>query len=181
MNEMLIETLKFTGSYFALAIVFFGVLHFLSKGWISRFILVRIGRSKKVLVNLHTLTGRVAKVGKYRGSDAIQYKGSDGKKSTISGLSEGDLYSYMGVWCVDYDEQRQIVIKPSGVYKSDIDPAKTDSLIDRALYAPQVDDNKEKLRWILMIAAAAAAIFAAYMAYKNGEAIAAIQSIQGVV
>jgi len=146
-------------SYTAVLFMSFFIIGWLQSGFFIPFLKVKTSRGKGVLIRIRKTTG----------SDYVAAKIDEGtlifkyfkQKKRLSKFQNG-LYRSFNINCVDIDGETWGVINNDFTLVSSNDPAKTDSLIERALYSADKVSNKEIIIIVLLIIIAFGLIYVGY-------------------
>ena len=146
-----IDVLVQTGAY---GFVIFGgilLINFLTRGFLIAYLSTKGSRGKKVLLCIRTLTGRYYRAGKLV-DNTIKYKSIGKLSQKITHIPEGALYNSLGVFCMDYDENKNAVIDQISTEAVDgHDANKVDDMIEKALSKPAMVDKSNIIIIILCI------------------------------
>ena len=173
MNDMVLIMLSYT----AIIFISFGILAFLQAGFLGPFLKVKTSRGKKILVRIRKPTG----------SDYLAAKEIDGmlvftyhKEKKRVGKYKNGLYRSFNINCVDIDGETWGVVTTSFESVSTNDPAKTDSLIERALLRPDKKTTKEIIMLLLLLAILIGIFFIGYKLVFVQNLLTTMQSVGGV-
>jgi hypothetical protein len=176
MKDILIQI----GSYLFVFIMAMMIINFLTKGYVFKYIQVKAGRGKKVLIRLESPTGIYYQAGHFKDKNLV-YKYMDGSKGTLTQDLKKCIYYEMGVPCIDLDEKTgKVIDKVNKTEVSGCDPQKTDQDIARAYERPTVIDKKENLMLLLQIIIIIVLAIGAFMLKNLADKVANLNVI-GVV
>lgn len=173
MNEFFLAILYQALGY-ALGIgIGFGVCAFFMRGFLFKFLAVRASFGKKALVRVHNVTHIDYYVGRFDEGDLVI--GKKDKAKRINNIQADYVYRSMNLNWIDLDGKTWAVVKPNLDGVTGFDPEKQESLITRALYKPPIDDIKQKVIYVMIIAAIAAGAASAYFSFQ------CLNSLDGVM
>lgn len=164
MNPITIITL-----YFCLGVLLtYILLDTLSKGFISTFLSVRFSRDKKTLIEIHGASKVYYTTAKEVGG-SLSFKDQNKEKHLIN-ASRDHFCRKMNVNCLSYDEVGKFIIKPFGEIAASIDPVRNENTHERALTAPDVKSNSQKMKnGIIILGICIALIGILWLSYQNME------------
>jgi len=166
MNEALQAILIQTLGYGVALVIGIGIITFLQRGFFFKFLKVKASLGRKVLVRLRQVTHWEYFVGRWEEQDLIIGRGK--KKKRINNVEQQHIYRSIGIFWVDLDGKTYAVLPPNDTTAIEgFDPEKQESLITRALYKPPIEDKKNELIMVLVIAALIAAAASAYFGYTT--------------
>lgn len=164
------EVIYFMLSAGILVVLLIFLLNFGSKGEILKILRVIGSRGKNIYVRIQSATDKYGAIGKYKES-FLTYKTRDGVAKSI--IAPRKLtYLYAGVWCVDVDEAGDRVMNPESYeVVQGHDTSKVDSLIQRILMAPRLDDSKIMIILIMLVVVLLAVGFGMFTLYNELQVI----------
>jgi hypothetical protein len=176
------QLLTYITSYLLVFLLGFFLLNFLTRGFILKFILVKASKGKKVLVAVYSRSHIYHKTGKFEEGTLI-YKDLAKKTKRIPNVPKDSVYIFMGVSCVDVDDEKNATIDRINFKAIEgYDAVKVDSLITRALMLPHIEDKKEFIiilvLLILILFGVGAGVF---LTLKTQKLIIALGQIAGNV
>lgn len=175
MNEALYAVIIQTVGYSISMIIGIGVLSFLLRGFLFKFIKVKASLGRKILVRVREVTHWEYYVGRWEEHDLII--GSKKKQKRINNISSDHIYRSIGISWIDLDGKDWSILPPKDTKAIEgFDPEKMESLIVRALYKPPTEDTKDKIIIILCIGAFIAAAVSAYFGFVTLEKIDIVNS-----
>jgi len=150
MNELFKEMIMIIGSYLGVVVIAFGLINFLSAGFLITFIRVRASRGKLILVKVRGMTDHYFRAGKIS-EKTLTYKARGQKEKKRIPLPVGIIfYRSLMVYCLDIDEDTNTIITPDGAEIDTYDAEKYEQLIIRALYTPALMDQNEKIILLML-------------------------------
>lgn len=135
-TEFLINAAQVAGSYIAIIVAAVFGPNVLSKGLTLTYLRARFSRGKKIIVRAKAMHEIYFKTGKVS-DKTISYKDRSGQIHMITPL-QGDVYSFAGVPCLDFDEVSNEIIRIEGTRKPGIDTVLIDSVVKRAISLGQM-------------------------------------------
>lgn len=176
MNEALKAVLYQTLGYSFAMFLGLGILAFLQRGFLLKFIRVKASLGRLVLIRIKQVTHWDYKVGKWEEGDLI-FGGKKDKKR-INNIKPDDIYRSLGINWVDLDGKEWCILSPANTEAIEgFDPEKQESLVTRALYKPPIEDIKDKAIIIICLAALAAGAASAYFGYNILNEVGVIKTI----
>ena len=157
------------GIYVGIFVLTVIILSLLLRGFLWKYIAVKMSRGAKFLVKIRTPLRDYFEVG-WMKDGVIEHK-QYGKKIEVSiPESFNPFYRCLGVNWVDKDEETNGFVKPDFSAILGYDANKLENLHERALTQPQLNSTNEKLIFVLLIVAIIASVAAAYLAFKSYDA-----------
>jgi len=161
-----------------------GILSFLQRGYLLKFIKVKSSMGKLVLLRIKEVSHWSYCIGKWEEGDLI-FKMNKEKKR-LSNVESSDLYRSLGIYWMDIDSKTwNILSVKEGNNKTGFDPEKMESLVTRALYKPPIDDVRNKIMMVLIVASILAGLISAYFGYnilnEMGTLTNAVNNVQSTV
>lgn len=166
MNPLLVEVL----SNIVILLLAFVLVALFQKGFFWPYIRVRLSFGKYVLVKIREINRDLYRVGTIEENTLIYKAGKDKKRITLP-KDKPIFYKTIGVSMIDVDSETNSVCTIDYEPVSGFDAIKHENLYVRALTKPQITDNKEKIIFVLLIAAVAISAFIAYNMVKQGQDI----------
>lgn len=157
------------GSYLAIILLGFGLINFLSNGFLLKFIRVKASRGRLCLVKIRSVTHDYYKSGKIN-DGFLTYKDNEKNERRIA-LKPGMTYRVMNVHSIDIDDETNAIINHNYEVKSGFDAPRFESLYVRALMRPSLLESKEKIIMILVVVAIIGIIFVGYFVYGMDQKI----------
>jgi hypothetical protein len=142
MQQVLADMLMMVLAYFLIIVGTIVFLNFLTNSFLFTYIRVKAGRGKTFFLRINYVGGRYYRIGKLKDNKTgmVQYK--DQSKEVISfNIERSDVVMEMGVKCIEYDESTNSVIRKDYSATTSHNTEKVDSLLERALYKPQLMDK----------------------------------------
>jgi len=158
------------------------LFNFLTRGFFLKYLSAKASRGKKVLIRIYNGGETYFQTGKIS-SNVLEVKYRDGSEGSIEVAKKS--YRCLGIMCVDLDEEGNVFV-PNSNQLCAFDPVKYNHLLDRAINAPSVVDEKITRQMILgaIIVIGIAIGFGLFVVYSKSDVIiAAIKTLQstGVV
>lgn len=172
------DILIFSGSGFFIICLTIGILNVLMKGFPMAYLGVKASRGKKILLRIHSITGKYYRGAKIIDSTTIRFKTKNNKNNIETGIDKSCVWDELGVKGVDYNEQTAQIIQQtnfSAIAASD--PNETDNLLTRALTGPQLMDKKELIIIILGVLNILATAAVIYLVLNLEKIIKGIQLV----
>lgn len=167
MDEFLKEIIMISVSYVAVIAIGFGVINWLSQGFLTKFVRVRASRGKLVLLKVVSSTDIYFRTGKIS-EKSLRYKARNQKEEKLVPVPDNILYNSMGVWCLDIEEDSNAVINKKGEKIESYDAEKYEQLFIRALYKPALMDRNEKII-LIMLAVAILGLFIVFFYVRQTD------------
>lgn len=153
-------------SYCLVILMGFGLLQFLTAGFLFTYLRVRASRGKKCLVMVRGVTTDFYRSGVIE-EGFLVYKRSR-KVSKRMKCQKEAVFRTMGINAVQVDDEMNAVVLPDFSAITGYDPVKYENLYIRALTAPELADNREKIILILLIVLVVAVIVLGFLVFKTG-------------
>jgi hypothetical protein len=151
MNTQLTSLLQIVISYIVVLLIAYLGINFLSTGFLNKFIVVKISRGRKTLVEVHDVGGVYYRTGII--SDGfLSYKNKKKEKKTLE-VTNADIQYRMGLKTIATDGVKNTIIRQDGSQVEGHDAVKTDNLMVRCLTSPQLQDKVLKIILILLVVA----------------------------
>lgn len=148
-TSVLIQSMQLIGSYIIVILIGFFLINFLSNGFLIKFLIVKISRGKKTLVEVKDVGETYYKAGVI--SDGVlKYKNKQ-KDNKILFVTNEDIEYRMGLKTVCTDGVKNTIIRRDGKEVSGFDAKKMDNLLVRALTSPQLQDMAIKILIFLVV------------------------------
>ena len=166
-TQILLQTL-----YYAIVMVLaVMVMALMLKGFFWKYIKVRLSFGRLVLIKIRGINRDYYAYGEIEEgflvyTDKVRKK----KEKRISIGDNSYFYKTLGVSMVDVNAETNAVCKPDYSSVTGFDAVKYNNLYTRALYSPQISDNKDKIIMVLLILillGTFGAIYIGYTAYQN--------------
>lgn len=175
MNEALRAVLYQAIGYGFAMFLGVGILAFMQRGFLIKFLIVKASLGRKVLIRVRGVHHWMYYVGNWAEGDLIF--GSKKDKKRINNIASADLYRSLGLNWVDLDGKTWEILPPNTTdSKNAFDPEKQESLVTRALYKPPIEDIKDKILLILVILAIVAGAVSAYFGYNILNEVGTLQA-----
>jgi len=164
LTEVLLQTLYYA-VVMGLAIFF---ISFILRGFFWKFLKVKISFGRLILVKIRGINRDYFAVGEIE-ENFLVYKDPMLKKQEkrINIKDNKAFYKVLGITAIDVDNQTNNVCYPDYTVVEGFDSAKYNNLYLRALYTPQITDNKDKLIIVLLVLILLASLGAVYMGYNS--------------
>jgi hypothetical protein len=169
MDDLLRQIMIVVFSY--LAVFFFSIIiiGFMQRGFFWSFIRAKMSGGKKLIVKIRSITRPIYKIGRIQEGD-LMFKNSD-KKDVRFKVDKDDIYRDMGVFFVEVDDEKGIVIRPNLVGVTGFDPEKMNSLYLRCLYRPTLLDQKAQIMLILLIILTLMVLMGLFFSYQTSKKV----------
>jgi len=165
MNEPLKAIIYQALGYSIAMLLGIGILVFLQRGFLLKFLRVKASLGKLVLIRVRQVNHWDYHVGNWNEQDLI-FGGKKGKKR-INNIKNEHLYRSLGINWVDLDGKVWAILPPASTEAvGGFDPEKQESLVTRALYAPPMEDLKNKIVLVLIVLAIVMGAASAYFGYN---------------
>ena len=151
MNEILLQGLEIFSGYVFLMIVIIVTINFFQKGLLFHFLRTKMSRGKLVLCEVHGTIDTYYKTGSFGTLNEFKYKTQSKKPMILTSIKREHIITKMGVPCVEIDEVNNAIWNREGAVFASNDPNAVDSLVSRALLAPQQKDLLIKLLLAFLI------------------------------
>lgn len=167
------------GSYLAVILIGFGIINWLSGGFLLPFARVKMSRGRKTLVRVHGVTGSHFLVGEImEGWLVLKDRQKQMRRLQVSDSSYiGHAY---GVKTIEIDDEKNAVLKPDFSVVTGYDAVKFENLYVRALTAPHLEDKTLKIILIVVVVLALLVVVNIFMTYKLGAKIDALNQVAAV-
>lgn len=147
------------------------VIAYFQSGFFGKWLKARTGRGKYVLIKLRSKLRDYFVYGEIKGEYLVYGKKDNTRRLLIP---DGAIYRSWGVACVDVDEASNSVCSVNYKVVEGFDAEKFEGLYIRALYRPSLEENKEKIIFILVIVAIIVGIIGAFMTWSVSQQIQAL-------
>lgn len=169
-NNLIKDVLVLMAGYAMIAVASITAMQALSKGFLFKLISTRMGRGRKVLLRVDTVTDPYFVVAKLRGDGMLEYKKRGGKRGDPKKLvmiERGAAIRIFGALYAECEEQGSAVrMQADYSVVPGHDSERTDSLITRTAMLPKMPGSKEIIVIIMLILIL---VLCGYMAYKQGK------------
>ena len=169
MADIYTDALMIIGSYVGVILLTFFSFQFFSAGFISKWFRVKTSRGKLVLVKVKGIMQDYYRAGRIEQS-FLFFKDNHKEARRIK-LPRDCLYRSIGVHIVDVDDEKNAVNKLNYEAVSGFDAQKYEELYVRALYKPNVFDNKQKIVLYILIAVLLGVVIIGFLVFNQGEQI----------
>lgn len=170
--------------FFYPILMIFGVLNWLSGGFLIPFARVKMSRGRLSLIRIHCVTGSYFKPGEII-EGWLVFKDSQKQKRRIACPNRGFIDHAYGVKTIDVDDEKNCIITPDMKTVPGYDAVKFENLYVRALTAPHLEDKLLKIILIVVIILALIVLADIVFTYKLGVKIDALtlvgQAAQNVI
>lgn len=162
------EMMMFVASYVLVLVMFFLLMQFLSNGFFSKFIRVKISRGRFILVKIFAVDNTYYTHGAID-EGFIVFKDRSKEARRLS-VDRGDVYRAIGVGCLDVDDVTNAIIKIDGTMVEGTDAIKMDHLNKRCLMKPTITNKKDQMKLALLFLVILGALgIVLYMLYTVTE------------
>lgn len=165
MNENLKAVLYQALGYSMAMMLGLGIVSFLQRGFLFKFIMVKASMGRKILIRLKLVTHWDYAVGSVDEGDLVW--GKKDKRKRVNNIKQDHIYRSLGVNWIDLDGKDYSILPPhDNTAIEGFDPEKQESLITRALYKPPMDDPQKKIILVLMVVLIVLSLASVYFAYN---------------
>lgn len=167
--------------------VLFGMMQWLTHGFILKFLLVKGSREKKIMVKVRSKLGDYMSVGKVHEREVSFKKRYSKMRSTLNipvdeqGRIQRVFYRFLGVYWCDVDEEKNSFCTVTYNAVQGFDDERQEGLILRALFKPSPTAMREKIILLLLIGIALAVVLTAFMTYQSYDLLKGLSVVGGVV
>ena len=173
---MNMEIIYFTISYLAVIVIFYLLMNFLSNGFFSQFIRVKLSRGSLTLVEIKGLSNTYYRPGKVS-EEWITFKNRNKDQKKIK-VTKNSIERVMGLDRVTVMEVSNQVLSHSNDLSDGFDPVKFDHLLQRALMKPTIKNPKDLMKAILLIMVLGGVLlYLVYQIYELRDIVTAILKI----
>ena len=152
-----------------------GVILFLQRGFLLKFIRVKSSMGRLVLIRIKQIAHWDYAIGAWDEGDLLY--GPKGKKKRINNITSSDLDRSLGINWIDIDGKDYCILPHGNTDAiSGFDPVKQEALVTRALYNPPIADMKDNIIIVLIILALIAAALSAFFGYNILNEVALLKS-----
>ena len=173
MNEMFLQMIY----YIMMSIVTLVLIGFLQMGFFWKYLKVKMSMGKLVLVKIREVNRDDYAVGQIEEGDLIYKLKKDNPKRINIPTNQVFFYKTLGITMIDVDSQKNAICSVDYEAVVGFDAVKQSDLLKRALYKPQIDNQKEKIIMIILVILIIAVVFSIFLSVQNSETLNAI-SIQ---
>lgn len=170
MNQALTTLLQFVFSYILVIGISYALVNFLTNGFITKFILVKASRGKKVLVEVHAVGDIYYRTGIINESLLVYKDRQKQRKSVL--VERGSIFYKSGLKCVFVDDVKNAILKPDFSAVAGFDAVKFDNLLVRALTNPILQNQLLKIAIVLLVVAILFLIGNLALTYSVKKAVA---------
>lgn len=188
--SVLTDFLFIVFGWFAFQMLVSGIINWLSRGFFTKWLSVRLSQGKKYLVRVWTLNGMYYRAGKVDGAILIYKDRTKNKRALM--ITGDSVYRSYGVDCIEVDEEKNAVrvvtrkgieelakqepIKVSGGFASieGFDAVQFDNLLVRAVQLARLMDPKIKIILILVLLVGLLALAGVYFSYQANDNVKAL-------
>lgn len=175
MEQGLIDSLWLMGGYTLWIFVLYFLMNALTLRFLSTYLAVRTSMGRKTLVEVKGVTSYYFKVG-YIEDGFLRYKNSKKEDKKISVTHKG-IGRKMGVNFVVVDEETNNVLNPGFDAITGWDAIKYNNLYVRALQAPNLAKDKNKILILLLIACLLGILVVGFMLFQQGTVLAELKAV----
>lgn len=180
--------------WFCFQLLIIAILNWLSRGFFTKWLSVRMSQGNKWLIRVWTINGTYYRAGKVDGV-LLTYKDRAKNKRALM-VREGCAYKSFGVDVIEVDEEKNAVrvvmrdgieelakqepIKVNGGFAAveGFDAVQFDNLLVRAIQLSRLMDPKIKLILILVVIVGFLAIVGAYFGYQANDGVKTLLEMQ---
>jgi len=135
------SVLWIVGSYVVVVALIFIVINFLTKGFLSQYLKVKMSRGKHTLIKCNDVTDTYYKAGKIDSKRNLIIKDRFKKIHTLTGLSIEYVRRELGVNLIEVDIVKDNVIKRDFSLAKSYDTTVYDEMLQRGIMLPKLNDN----------------------------------------
>jgi hypothetical protein len=154
------------------------VIAYFQAGFFLKWLRARAGRGRFILIKLRGKMRDHFTIGEIKGEWLIHGKKENTKRCLIDQKS---IYRAWGVACVDIDEASNNVCSVDYQAVQGFDAEKYENLYIRTLYRPALEEDKDKILYLLVIVSIIASIIACIMGYSIIQQLNALGPVAGSV
>jgi hypothetical protein len=140
-----------TGGYIVVIIIAFGLMNFLTKGFIWEYLKVKLSRGKKILVKAHDVTDSYYIASKIDAKKNLLVKDRAKNIFTFSDINISYIRRELGLNIIEVDLTNQTLIKRDFSESTGFDLTATDNMINRAVMLPKLGEEKLSKEMIIAI------------------------------
>lgn len=163
MNPLLVQLLN----NIAIMILSIVIFSFIQRGFFWRFVQVRLSFGGLIMVKIRTDTIDIYRVGKIEEGWLLFTRKKKELKRLKIPKDKPVFYRSMGCLWIDVEDARNTIAYTDHETACAFDPVKYNDLYKRALYKPEILDNKEKLELIILIVIGLVVFYIAYQGYQD--------------
>ena len=163
-NEIQLAIIYQALGYLMSTLIGIAIIGFLQRGFFIPYLRVRSSLGKFVLVKIRAVNRWYYDVGKLDQSDLVFGKKKERKR--INNVKDIHFYRSLGITWVNIDEETNAILTPDLKGVTGFDAEKQESLLVRALFKPSLEDHRNKIIMVLILAAILAAGLSAYFSYN---------------
>jgi len=171
------EVITVVGSYLALILIVVSAINIASSKWLFVWLRVKTSGGRKLLVHVRTVTQDYFKAGTVD-KGFLVFKDSNKEERRILLLDDCIIKSG-GVNNIYIDDTKSCVMKRNLEAVGGFDATKYNDLYLRALYKPQIYDNKEKILFAIVVVTLLAVLLVGYLVYANTGRVDALYELIG--
>jgi hypothetical protein len=146
MNDFIIVVLTYCAIFF-LALF---VINFLMVNFFITYMRVKGARGRLILVMVYAVNRNYYRTGKVADGFLVYKDANKHEKRLKIPLNRNPFYRALNVTCINVDEERNIIIMPTGEV-SGFDAEAINNLYLRTLYRPALNDPKQQILFIMVI------------------------------
>lgn len=173
-SQNIIDSLILMAGYTVWIFVLYFLFNALTMGFFKTYLKVRTSMGRKVLVKVRGITHYYYKTGVID-DGMLTYKTPKKEVKEIS-CSPESIGRTMAVNFVVVDEETNAVIKPDLEGVTGYDAVKVHNLHVRALQAPKLGDDKNKIVMLLLIGCLIAIVIVGLLVFQQGQVLASLQA-----
>lgn len=162
----------FYGIVMILSMLFLG---FLMKGFMWKYLKVKLSFGKLVLVKLRAINQDFYSIGRVEGGFLLFKAHKDDRRIEVN--QRGAFYKSIGVTWIDVDDEKNCVINPDTSISEGFDATKFENLYKRCLYAPKVTDKREQIIMVCCIISVVAIVVLTLIIFNQSKQLNTIQTL----
>jgi hypothetical protein len=187
------DVIYFLASYIAIIVIGYVFLNWLSASFLAKFIKIKAGRGRYVMVKVHSKFRTYVVKGWLEGQDllyndaeSIANKQKTHKRLTIPGTQkDGEdfrsyFYRFAGVWACDVDESTNNIIKRDGSILQGYDAIRWNNIYIRALMKPAAEEKKSIILFVIAGVCVLALVLTIVVIVRIGKVEAAISALSTI-
>lgn len=180
MESLLQKIFAQIAAYAAVLIIGYVGINFLSGGFLSKFLKVKMSRGRLTLVKIVGVSRSYFRTGLITENWLI-FSDSEKQKRRLNVPGAYAIEYVMGVRAIAIDDEKNAIILPSGEMVEGFDAVKAENLHVRALTSPREQDKMLKIILFLLIANILATIIVGVLVYKLGGRVDALGTVAATI
>jgi hypothetical protein len=175
----LTSALWITGSYLIAGTLFYLLINFLTKGFLTEYLKVKMSRGRLILVKCHDVTDSYYKAGKINTKRNLVVKDRSKAIHTFSKIESNFIARELGMNCIEVNLIKGLVINKDFTGTSGYDLTMLDEIVNRALMLPTIKKEEvwEKAKNLLIIVTAIGVGVCIYLLLNQPEAICKVATV----